>query len=81
MLGPVKPRRLDQPTAVSLEDLVTGDHFYGAYPPSVGVACSPFDSSPGDRTHRGLRPARHEVSGDTSGSVMKPCAIWSAQAE
>src|SRR5215210_9330203 len=28
MLGPVKPRRLDQPIAVSLEDLVPRDHFY-----------------------------------------------------
>src|SRR4051812_3988870 len=28
MLGPPKPRRLDQPIAVSLEDLVPGDHFY-----------------------------------------------------
>jgi hypothetical protein len=75
MLGPPKPRRLDQPIAVSLEDLVPVDHFYRAYPPSVGVACSPFDSSPGGRTHRVLRPARHEVSGDTAGSVMKACAI------
>jgi transposase len=28
MLGPPKPRRLDQPIAVSLEDLVPHDHFY-----------------------------------------------------
>ena len=28
MLGPVKPRRLDEPIAVSLEDLVPADHFY-----------------------------------------------------
>src|SRR5262249_38235112 len=28
MLGPVKPRRLDEPVAVSLEDLVPPDHFY-----------------------------------------------------
>src|SRR6185369_3185391 len=28
MLGPSKPRRLDQPIAVSLEDLVPTDHFY-----------------------------------------------------
>jgi transposase len=28
MLGPAKPRRLDQPIAVSLEDLVPQDHFY-----------------------------------------------------
>jgi transposase len=28
MLGPAKPRRLDQPIAVSLEDLVRADHFY-----------------------------------------------------
>jgi transposase len=28
MLGPVKPRRLDEPIAVSLEDLVPRDHFY-----------------------------------------------------
>ena len=28
MLGPPKPRRLDQPIAVSLEDLVPPDHFY-----------------------------------------------------
>ena len=28
MLGPPKPRRLDQPIAVSLEDLVPQDHFY-----------------------------------------------------
>jgi hypothetical protein len=28
MLGPAKPRRLDQPIAVSLEDLVPPDHFY-----------------------------------------------------
>jgi hypothetical protein len=28
MLGPAKPRRLDQPIAVSLEDLVPVDHFY-----------------------------------------------------
>ena len=28
MLGPAKPRRLDQPIAVSLEDLVPHDHFY-----------------------------------------------------
>src|SRR5215207_10003398 len=28
MLGPPKPRRLDQPIAVSLEDLVPRDHFY-----------------------------------------------------
>jgi transposase len=28
MLGPPKPRRLDQPIAVSLEDLVPTDHFY-----------------------------------------------------
>ena len=28
MLGPAKPRRLDQPIAVSLEDLVPADHFY-----------------------------------------------------
>jgi transposase len=28
MLGPPKPRRLDQPIAVSLEDLVPSDHFY-----------------------------------------------------
>src|SRR4051794_418165 len=28
MLCPVKPRRLDQPIAVSLEDLVPADHFY-----------------------------------------------------
>jgi transposase len=28
MLGPTKPRRLDQPIAVSLEDLVPVDHFY-----------------------------------------------------
>ena len=28
MLGPAKPRRLDKPIAVSLEDLVPPDHFY-----------------------------------------------------
>ena len=28
MLGPPKPRRLDEPIAVSLEDLVPPDHFY-----------------------------------------------------
>ena len=28
MLGPVKSRRLDQPIAVSLEDLVPADNFY-----------------------------------------------------
>jgi transposase len=28
MLGPPKPRRLDQPIAVSLEDLVPANHFY-----------------------------------------------------
>jgi hypothetical protein len=28
MLGPPKPRSLDQPVAVSLEDLVSWDHFY-----------------------------------------------------
>ena len=28
MLGPPKPRRLAQPIAVSLEDLVPRDHFY-----------------------------------------------------
>jgi hypothetical protein len=28
MLGPPKPRRLDQPIAVSLEELVSHDHFY-----------------------------------------------------
>jgi transposase len=28
MLGPAKPRRLDEPIAVSLEDLVPTDHFY-----------------------------------------------------
>src|SRR5919112_2388316 len=28
MLGPAKPRRLDQPIAVSLEDLVPPDHVY-----------------------------------------------------
>jgi transposase len=27
MLGPAKPRRLDEPIAVSLEDLVPYDHF------------------------------------------------------
>ena len=28
MIGPAKPRRLDQPNAVSLEELVPRDHFY-----------------------------------------------------
>ena len=28
MLGPTKLRRLDEPIAVSLEDLVPADHFY-----------------------------------------------------
>jgi len=28
MLGPVKPRRLDQPIAVSLEDFIPPNHFY-----------------------------------------------------
>ena len=28
MLGPPKPRRLDEPIAVSLEDLIPADHFY-----------------------------------------------------
>ena len=28
MLGPAKPRRLDEPIAVSLENLVPQDHFY-----------------------------------------------------
>lgn len=28
MLGPAKPRRLDEPIAVSLEELVPTDHFY-----------------------------------------------------
>ena len=28
MLGPAKPRRLDEPIAISLEDLVPKDHFY-----------------------------------------------------
>jgi transposase len=28
MLGPPKPRRLDEPVAVSLEELVPADHFY-----------------------------------------------------
>src|SRR5215216_314174 len=28
MLGPAKPRRLDEPITVSLEDLVPRDHFY-----------------------------------------------------
>ena len=28
MLGPPKPRRLDQPIAISLEQLVPSDHFY-----------------------------------------------------
>ena len=28
MLGPAKPRRRDQPIAVSLETLVPPDHFY-----------------------------------------------------
>jgi hypothetical protein len=27
MLGPAKPRRLDDPIAVSLEDLIPRDHF------------------------------------------------------
>ena len=28
MLGPVKPRRVDQPVAASLDALVPADHFY-----------------------------------------------------
>ena len=28
MLGPAKPRRLDEPIAVSLEDLIPANHFY-----------------------------------------------------
>ena len=28
MLGPPKPRRLDAPIAVSLEDLIPRDHFH-----------------------------------------------------
>src|SRR5215216_1868842 len=28
MLGPAKPRRLDEPIAVSLEELVPANHFY-----------------------------------------------------
>ncbi len=28
MLGPAKPRRLHEPMTVSLEDLVSQDHFY-----------------------------------------------------
>jgi hypothetical protein len=28
MLGPPKPRRINEPIAVSLEDLVPRDHFY-----------------------------------------------------
>jgi hypothetical protein len=28
MLGPPKPRRLDEPIAVSLEDLLPQNHFY-----------------------------------------------------
>ncbi len=28
MLGPAKPRRLDEPIAVSLDDLVPADNFY-----------------------------------------------------
>ena len=28
MLGPAKPRRLDEPIAVSLEELVPPNHFY-----------------------------------------------------
>jgi hypothetical protein len=28
MLGPPKPRRLDEPIAVSLEQLVPANHFY-----------------------------------------------------
>ena len=28
MLGPAKPRRLDEPITVSLEDLVPANHFY-----------------------------------------------------
>ncbi len=28
MLGPAKPRRLNEPIAVSLEDLVPPSHFY-----------------------------------------------------
>ena len=28
MLGPAKPRRLDQPIAASLEELVPANHFY-----------------------------------------------------
>ena len=28
MLGPPKPRRLDEPIPLSLEDLVPRDHFY-----------------------------------------------------
>jgi hypothetical protein len=40
MLGPVKPRRLDEPVAVSLEDLVPPDHFYRHLEAKLDLALS-----------------------------------------
>jgi transposase len=37
MVGPPKPRRLDEPVAVSLEDLVPRDHFYRHLDATLGL--------------------------------------------
>ena len=69
MLGPAKPRRLDQPIAVSLEDLVPADHFYRHLEttmtgwsrrrsldgPSIGVLRSAEHSSEDMKVSRRLR--------------------------
>ncbi len=39
MLGPPKPRRLDEPIVVALEEFVPSDSFY-CYPPAVLAAPS-----------------------------------------
>jgi len=39
MLGPAKPRRLDHPIAVSLEDLVPRDHFYRYLEAQLDLSC------------------------------------------
>jgi transposase len=39
MLGPAKPRRLDEPIAVSLNDLVPTDHFYRHLEAKLDLSC------------------------------------------
>jgi hypothetical protein len=58
VIGPAKPRRLDQPIAVSLDDLVPADHFSRHLGAVLDRLCATLVSHPSPLPpNPGIRPS------------------------